>query len=69
MARRSIFLGRMIFLGEGVAKDAAKSFFWLTLALAQDSKKAGALLRKVSGELSSDQITEANRAARAFRPK
>ena len=62
------FMGRLYMLGQGVEKDPVKAYYWLTLSIAQDTEKAAKLRRKVSGDLDSKQIAQAEQDAQAFRP-
>ena len=62
-------MGRMHMLGQGLAKDPAKAYYWFTLSIAQNTDKAAKLRRKVKRSLDDKQIAAAEKAAQAFRPK
>jgi TPR repeat protein len=59
----------MYLLGEGVGKDAKRSYYWLKLAATQDQDNAGKLLAKVSRDLGDDTRAALDKEAAAFRPK
>ena len=63
------FMGRMSMLGEGMDKDMAKAYYWLTLSVAQNTDNASKLRRKAERGLDDKQIADAEKAAQAFRPK
>jgi len=55
-------------LGEGMTADYRKSYYWLTLARAQEREIADQFLQKVRGQLSGDDIAQADEAVKAFSP-
>ena len=59
----------MHMLGEGVPKDLARSYYWLSLAVAQEQEQAGKLLDKVRGQMDSAARTKIDQEVAAFRPK
>lgn len=67
--RAQLRLGRMYLLGDGVAKDYWKSYYWLTLAAAQEPKVARANLRQVRNRLSVEEIAKVEYQARIFKPR
>ena len=67
--RAQVFLGRMYFRGEGVERDFAKSFFWLTLAKPQEPEAAEYFIKKLRRVLSAQEIAAAERDAKAFIPR
>lgn len=56
-------------LGEGVKKDPARSYYWLSLAVAQNQENAGKLLSKVSGQVDSAARATLDKEVESFRPK
>lgn len=62
-------LGLMYFRGEGVAKDYILAYMWATLAAEQGLEQAALGLEMLVKEMTPDQIAEARRLAREWRPK
>lgn len=61
-------LARMYFNGWGVPKDYVQAHMWANLAAASDKEEAG-LRDNIAAEMTSAQITEAQRLAREWQPK
>lgn len=58
--------------GDGVPKDAVQAYKWFALAAAQDDEHSSDIrlsLAKLEANLTKDQIAEAQRLAREFRPE
>lgn len=64
-------LGQCYTKGEGVARDYVQAHKWLNLAAAQDDQRAMDIrveLAKIETLMTPEQITQAQRLARAFKP-
>ena len=61
-------LGTSLITGDGVAKDFVEAYKWLNIALAQGGEKAKNNLQIVESRMTAEQIAEAQRLAREFKP-
>ena len=65
-----LYLGTLYYLGEGVPRDYVQAYMWFTLSEASGSGEFAVQSRaKVQEKMSSSQVAEAERRARAFQPK
>jgi TPR repeat protein len=62
-------LGVMYALGRGVPEDPVQAHVWLSLCSIQGNKDVAAALDRLAKLMTSDQIAEAERLAREFKPK
>jgi TPR repeat protein len=62
-------LGNMYKNGEGVPQDYVLSYMWLNLAAAQGNEVAKATRDSVAESMTREQIAEAQRLAREWKPK
>ena len=62
-------LGRLFAKGEGVAQDYVQAHIWYSLAARQGHQKATQLRDIVAGRMTPEQIAEAQKLAREWRPK
>ena len=62
-------LGQMYFHGVGVPANSIQAYMWVTLAVAQGDKEAVKLQDEIATQMTPDQITEAQRLAREWKPK
>ena len=63
------FLGFMYYLGEGVPQDYVQAHMWSNLAAAQGSLVAADSRDKTAELMTREQIAEAQRLAREWKPK
>jgi uncharacterized protein len=61
-------LGRAYSIGQGIVKDTVQAHMWLTLATARGNENASIALDAVAREMTLDQIAEAERLAREWKP-
>ncbi len=62
-------LGFMYAKGQGVPQDYIQAYMWASLAAAQGDEDAVEGLERLEEKMSSDQIAQAQRLAREWRPK
>lgn len=62
-------LGLMLYEGKLVPEDMVAAYMWMSLAAAQDHKKARTWLRHMEIFIRSDEVAEARKRAGAFTPK
>jgi len=62
-------IGQRFNLGVGVKKDLVEGFKWLSLAAAQGQSDAAMRRDKARGQMTSEEIAEANRRITSFVPK
>lgn len=62
-------LGLMYYKGEGVSQDNVQAYMWATLAAEQGLDQAIQALGFLEQEMSSEQIEEARRLAKEWKPK
>lgn len=62
-------LGVCYLYGEGVAKDEVEAYKWISLSAAEGHADAKKALPTVEGQLTSEQLAEGQRLARAFKPR
>jgi TPR repeat protein len=62
-------LGVCYLYGEGVAKDEVEAYKWISLSAAQGHADAKKALPTVERQLTSEQIADGQRLARAFKPR
>ncbi len=62
-------LGRLFATGEGVAQDYVQAHIWYSLAARQGHQKATQLRDIVAGRMTPEQLAEAQKLAREWRPK
>ncbi len=67
-AKAQSILGSYYAAGKGMAKNKVQACKWFYLAASQGDKDAKRLLPDSEGELTSDEITEAQQLAREFKP-
>ena len=67
-AKAQYYLGACYMNGEGVAKDYVEADKWFSLAGHQDVEDAKKNLSLVAKEMTTEQIAEAQRLAREFKP-
>ncbi|MEM7406974.1 MAG: peptidoglycan-binding protein [Pseudomonadota bacterium] len=67
-AQAQYLFGRMYARGDGVLQDFVAAHKWLNLAAARGHRDARSERDRVAGRMTSSQIAEAQRSARAFRP-
>lgn len=68
-ARAQYRLGSMYVIGQGVPESFFKAYIWLNLAASHGVPRAAEYRDTVGYSLTARQITEAQRAARIWRPK
>ena len=61
-------LGRMYARGEGVLQDFVEGHKWLNLAASRGNREARTERDRISRSMTSSQLAEAQRQARAWRP-
>ncbi len=62
-------LGLMYAKGQGVAQNDIQAYMWETLAAAQGNENASKGLEILEKQMTPDQIAEAQRLAREWKPK
>jgi TPR repeat protein len=62
-------LGFMYAVGQGVRQDFVRAYMWLDLAAAQGYPDAISYRDRVAANMTSDQLAEARRLAREWKPK
>ncbi len=62
-------LGQMYYQGRGVQQDYIQAYMWVTLAAAQGNKNAAKGLEILEKKMTPDQLAEAQRLAREWKPK
>ncbi len=62
-------LGSMLYEGKLVPEDMVAAYTWMSLAAAQEHKKAKSMLRYMEIFIHPDQLTEARKRVAAFKPK
>jgi TPR repeat protein len=62
-------IGIMYYLGQGVAPDYVQAYAWLYLASAQGHKNAYLVRERIAGNLTPEQIAEANKLAQEWMAK
>jgi len=62
-------LGNMYRLGRGVPQNYVLAHMWLDLASKQGSRQASELITQVNRKMSRNQLTEANRLAKNWKPE
>jgi TPR repeat protein len=68
-ATAQLFLGVMYVLGQGVAQDHVQAHMWWSLAANQGERGATINRDRVAGNMTPEQITEAQILARKWKPK
>jgi TPR repeat protein len=61
-------LGLAYFLGKGVREDRVMAYMWCNLAAAQDFQKAAELRDNLAKEMSSQQISDAQKLSAEWKP-
>lgn len=61
-------LGVMYAKGIGISKDDVEAYMWLSLAVAKGEQGANEMLNSVTKEMTADQIAEAQRRSREWKP-
>ncbi len=69
LAKAQYQLGLMYYLGKGVPQDYMTGHLWANLAAAKDFEKADELKKSLEEKMSPEQIAEAQRMAREWKPK
>ena len=69
VAKAQVMLGLMYAMGQGVPQDYVQAHMWSTLAAAQGSQGAAKIRDKPAERMTREQIAEAQRLAREWRPK
>ena len=68
-----INLGMMYLQGTGVIQDSSQAYFWLSLSVGalngQEREEIERLLKTVSGKMTAEQIADAQRIVKAWKPK
>jgi len=62
-------LGVMYAIGNGIPQDYVEAHKWANLAAAQGNKVAEEFIDSIAARMTSDQIAEAQRLAREWKPK
>jgi TPR repeat protein len=62
-------LGVMYAIGNGMPQDYVEAHKWANLAAAQGNKVAEKFMDSIAARMTSDQIAEAQRLAREWKPK
>lgn len=62
-------LGFMYSKGQGVPRDYVLAYMWLDIAASRDIKRAATERDRVAADMTAAEIAEAQRMARAWRPK
>jgi TPR repeat protein len=62
-------LGVMYAIGNGIPQDYVEAHKWANLAAAQGNKVAEEFMGSIAARMTSDQIAEAQRLAREWKPK
>ena len=62
-------LGVMYAIGNGIPQDYVEAHKWANLAAAQGNKVAEKFMDSIAARMTSDQIAEAQRLAREWKPK
>ena len=62
-------LGVMYDIGNGIPQDYVEAHKWANLATAQGNKVAEKFMDSIAARMTSDQIAEAQRLAREWKPK
>ena len=62
-------LGVMYYNGHGVPQDYVQAHMWLNLAATQGNSDAAKTRTTAAGKMTPDQITEAQKLAREWKPK
>jgi len=68
-AGAQIFLGAMYHLGQGVPRDDVLAHMWVNLAAVQGNEGAAKGVEILEKEMTPDQLAEAQRLAREWKPK
>ena len=68
-ARAQASLGMMYTIGSGVPQDYVLALMWSNLAASQENEGATSLRELVAGKMTPEQIVEAEKLAREWRPK
>ncbi len=62
------YLGSLYQKGEGIGQDNARAHFWFSLAAAQGHRLARNHRALLAGQMSADEIAEAERLLREWKP-
>ena len=62
-------LGVMYAIGNGIPQDYVEAHMWANLAAARGNKVAKEFMDSIAARMTSDQIAEAQRLAREWKPK
>jgi uncharacterized protein len=62
-------LGLMYDRGDGVPKDYVQAYMWYTLGAAKGARSGAALRDALADQMTQDQLAEAHRLAREWKPK
>jgi len=68
-ARAQASLGMMYTIGSGVPQDYVLALMWSNLAASQENEGATSLRELVAGKMTPEQMVEAEKLAREWRPK
>ena len=68
-ARAQASLGIMYTIGSGVPQDYVLALMWSNLAASQENEGAISLRELVAGRMTPEQIAEADKLAREWKPK
>ncbi len=68
-ARAQYNLGEMYMLGRGVPQDYTQAYVWVALAAAHGDEKATGIRDYLESVMTPEQIAEAQRLAREWKPK
>ena len=68
-ATAQLVLGVMYVLGQGVAQDHVQAHMWWSLAASQGERGATINRDRVEGDMTPEQIAEAEKLAREWKPK
>ena len=69
LARAQLHLGTMYFLGNGVPQDVVLAYMWFNIAVAQGQNEASLSRDEVAKHMNREQVAEAQRLAREWKPK
>ncbi len=64
-----LVIGARYISGDGAPKDYVEAYKWLNLAAARSNQEASQLLSGIAKMMTSEQIAEAQRMARGFKPR
>ena len=67
-AEAQFSLGLAYFLGKGVREDRVRAYMWSSLAAAQDFQKAADFRDNLAKQMTSQQISEAQRLSAEWKP-